>query len=408
MPQSPCCMLYMNQMPGDTAADRGRALLDEVIRRKASGQIGPRTLAIVLVHGANFDGELLLGDARATAMLPAVALLNALATGIQNDGATQMPAAPVVLSCCHAEQVAHQLGRLERPLLINGSREKLSRLDSEAVLRACIATADSSWRDDRPLEGESLFTTLSAVSADRLHLIDNDDWVEHRLLESSASLHAIGPQQAGLHTMDKLHHGSVNQLAESLLLFGLAGYRQLNTAVPVLHMVMRGDRRHLLEKTMLLLAMGEDINQTNADGDTVLHIASDFDAEDLSESEERSALIDRHFLLRALLDMGADPSRLNRDGESPAMLAYTTGGRALGSVFEPYSGTRIPTSERLGRLRAEAQYRGWACVLSLLDDPRQVTAEDGQDPFASDSDTDDSVDTDDASRPGQMSENSDS
>lgn len=395
-PQAPFNAIYCNQLPGATSIDRGHALLAEVARRRASGDIGPQTLVVLMLHGAVLNGELVLGDGEASMFLPATVLLNTLACGSRGNDDTR-PVAPIVLSACHAEWCAEALGRLERPVLINGSRHSLVPGDAQAVLQACVLHADNCWREGRAVQADSLFETLSSVSAEPLHLRHRDEWTAHRLLESSASLHDIDPRQAGLHVDAMLDHGSVDELAESLLLFGIDAHRRISPSIPALHRVVDGCDADAMEKIQLLLAIGEDVNQIDDDGDTALHRACQFDPNRLSDEALEKELVLRHGLARLLLENGADPDIENDDSMSPADLADEIG-QPLAGLFALDASIEARPEQRTQWLRNTAGQRGWESVLSLLDDPQQAMTVDD----------DEQASTADAATPDQIIEKSDS
>lgn len=432
-PQAPFAALYCDQLPGNTSTERGLALLDEVVRRRASGEFGPQTLVVLMLHGAIENGELMIGDTQASIFLPATVLLNALASGSRlNDDS--LPVAPILLSACHAEGIAGALGRLERPVVINGGRDPLLPADAQAVLQACVRHADACWREGRAVQAASLFETLSSVSAETLYLSDDDGLTEHRLLQSSSSLRHIHPLQAGLHVQTMLDHGSADELAESLLLFGLHAYRKFSPAIPPLHCVVNGCAEELMEKVQLLLAIGVDVNEADPDGDTALHLVCTEDPQwaeyDVAPEEE---LILRHNLARRLLENGADADVENNDSYSPADLADDIG-RPLSELFLMDPPVEVKSQQRTQELIARARHDGWTSVVSLLNNPQLAMGTGGYESHSSDDDTSDDEtsdaatsdaatpdrinnrqqpmeidgDTSDATAPDQMSEKSDS
>lgn len=402
-PHSTFSTLYCNQLPGETPIERGRALLDEIARRKASGEFGPQTLVVLMLHGGLDNGELMLCDATATLCLPAATVLGVLAHGSRASADTG-PVAPIVLSACHAELIVERLDRLERPVLVNGGRHALVPSDAQAVLQACVRHAEVCWREGRTVEAASLFDTLSSVSGEVLHLRDSNEWIEHRLLESSASLHDIDPRQAGLHIDAMLSHGSADELAESLLLFGLQAFRRISPSMPPLHRAIGGCNEELIEKVQLLLAIGEDVNETDDDGDTALHWACMIDPEWLEGRQPQpEELVLRHDLARRLLENGADPKLENEAGLSPEELAANFG-QPLAYLLRPDNRMDDKSQQRTEGLRDKARRQGWESVISLLADPQQIADGDDDDSYASDDDND----TSDAATPNQISENSDS
>ncbi len=401
-PRSPFSVIYCNEIPGTTPVERGQALLAEIERRRLIGEFGPQTLMVVMLHGAISNNELILTDVNADVAIPAVVLLNALAKGTREGRDESQPAAPIVLSACHAESLDAHLPKLERALLINGSRERLIEEDASAVLQICIRESENHWRAGQVVKADQLFEELSMCSGDALHLIDEEEWVEHRLLDSSASLHAIDPRQAGLHVGAMLDHGSVDELAESLLLFGIAAYDSVSPGFPAMHRVLRSGDEDMQEKIRLLLAIGEDINAGDEYDDTLLHIVCNYGPDGMADEKARKDLIFRSVMARMLLENGADPDALNEDGESPFDIASATGEPALCHLFYEDAGLVVDPQRAIDSLRQAAERNDWDFVLSLLDDPRQATEADGNDPFLNDDNSSD------AAMPDQSSAKSDS
>lgn len=394
-PQSPYCSIFFTELEGMTPTDRGHSLLTEIARLRHIGLLTPQTLVVVMAHGGILDGELIVGDLQKRTLLPAAELLGALSRCAHDPQDATTPVAPIVFSCCHAGLIADSPLDFGRPLLINGGEHSLFNLDADAVLQTCIQQACSSWREGRTLKAEQLFDTLSSVSGDILQLIDPEESLEHRLLESSASLHDIDPRQAGLQVVAALMNGDVDDLAESLLLFGLDAYQQVSLGKPCLHRTFTGNTEWSAVKLQLLLAIGVDVNATDEYGNTALHLACrPRPLQQSSQGEVES----RYRVIRVLLENGADPSLKNKAGNSAADLVHRSGLRALASLFEPTAGIRHSPQESTRQLMDAAVRHGWKNVLSLLADPQQAMEVDG----------DEESSTSDAATSDQIRENSDS
>ncbi len=132
-PPFPVSALYCNELTGAGPEERGRALLDEIRRRKASGEFSPFVPTLVFTHGEVINGELMLTDAHGSFLMPATVLLNLLGSVSGLPASVQGRPAPIILSCCKAEHIATSLDGFARPVLINGSRRNLSHLDAGSV-----------------------------------------------------------------------------------------------------------------------------------------------------------------------------------------------------------------------------------------------------------------------------------
>ncbi len=321
------------------------------------------------MHAEYLNGELLLTDRHGSVQLPAVVLFHWLAQkdGLPASFQRNMPLAPIVLSCCYAERIASELKHYPRPVLINASRYELAHNDAEMVFRRCITEAERAWQKGRPLDADQLFDAMSHTSGEPVHRIEAGNWETYHLLRSGTALEDIDGSQELLYLQAMLAHGSVNRLAEALLLFGLDGLhsyfhwdRASREGNPVLCYLANVDARELAAKILLLTALGEDIDQSDFDGNTLLHCAcscAGSDDDDLEGDE---------IFARLLLANGADPLVENDEGMTPVDLAGMTENEELIALFDPDADTSDYDNFRLGRMLERARAEGWDAVLSLL------------------------------------------
>ncbi len=401
--QMPASMLFTSELPGATPFEKGLALRDQVRARKAAGEFSAYQPTLLVFHGTVQDGELLLTDAQGSFMLPAIVLLHELSAELKQPAAAHDPRspAPVVLSCCFAEQVIPTLRNFPRPVLVNGSNHELDILDAQTVFHACAKAVEVAWRADRTVCKDTLFDVLSTTSGDRVHQLSNGEWLEHALPFSTASLSSLDDRQAALYLRAMLVRGNADDLAEGLLLFGTAPMHRLDPSITPLQYLLEFATYDLAGKVQLLLLAGEDVNAIDEDGDTLLHTICDIDpAARGDRTSEELAL--RYRLGRLVLAYGADPHKPNAEGITPADLAYAAGHPALTSLFEHGAnvGTRL---SHQAQLKVEATRLRWSSVLSLLADPSQLDDVDDAGVMDDGSDS-----TDDAATPAQISENSDS
>ena len=395
-PDFPVSALYCNELVGAGPLERGRALLDEIRRRKADGEFSPFVPTLVFTHGDVINGELMLTDAHGSFLIPASVLLAVLGSVAGLPASVRGQPAPIVLSCCKAEQVAASLEGFSRPVLINGSRRNLSHLDAESVFQRVLYETGQAWQDGGRVGTDQLFDAISRTSGEPVHRIEQDDWLTHHVLTSVTSLDEINAEQEVLYLIAKLSHGSVEQLAEALLLFGTEplhshfhwspGDPRSN---PVLWHLVLCDARDLPHKLVLLLALGEHIDQTDEAGNTLLHDVC------LWEGDEELPAGDE-LMARLLLANGANPLAKNDGGITPIDLAEGTGNEELIAVFKPDDDVGDYPDMRPAGLLARAEAEGWGAVATLL---RQALAR---------PDPSDQSDQPDHAGNFQMIENSDS
>ncbi len=375
LPATPHAILYCSELPGNTPIERGQYLLAEIRRRKAAGEFSTQTPALLFLHARRHNGELMVGDWHDRLSLPLAVLLHTLSAELfapGQAGAAGDPA-PVVLSSCEAGAATSQLQDFPRPILVNGGEDGLFEGDARAVFRACVRMAERSWREASPLPAQAWFDRLAAVSGEMLQQVGMGDWIVHDLLESSASLASCSEQQAALHVRAKLLHGSVDDLAEALLLFG-TGTLSNDGEMPAVHFLLEGEAHQLHAKVALLAAAGVPIDQRNAAGRSALYRACD-----LSDRHGGSGPGERMAIVRLLLANGARPDLAHAGGHTPQSLAAASGMPALQAAFDPQCIARDRNALGAGGLRIAATTHHWENVLSLLDDPQQAMEVDDTD-----------------------------
>lgn len=368
-PAVPNSTIYCNELVGADPLQRGLALLAGLRQRRQAGEFSPFVPTLVFMHGEVVNGELLLTDKHGSIQLPAIVLFHWLSSmdGLPASFHSGLPPAPIVLSCCHAERFASQLKSYPRPVLINGSEYGLSHIDAEMVFHRCVTEAALAWKTGRPLDADQLFDAISHTSGEPVHRIEAGYWETHHLLTSGTSLEEIGGSQEILYLQAMLAHGSVNRLAEALLLFGFDGLhscfqwdRETREGNPVLCYLSNVNARDLAAKIVLMTALGEDIDQSDFDGNTLLHRACSCAGDDDDDPGGDE------ILAKLLLANGANPLLENDDGMTPVDLAETTGNEALISLFDPDADTSDYDNFRLNRMIVRARSEGWGSVLSLL------------------------------------------
>ncbi len=370
-PDFPVSALYCNELVGAGPLERGRALLDEIRRRKADGEFSPFVPTLVFTHGDVINGELMLTDSHGSFVIPASVLLTMLGSTTGLPASMQGQPAPIVLSCCKAEQVATSLAGFSRPVLINGGRKNLSHLDAESVFQRVLHETGQAWQDGGQVDTDQLFDAISRTSGEPVHRIEQDDWLTHHVLTSVTSLDEINAEQEVLYLIAKLSHGSVEQLAEALLLFGMEPLQSHfhwspgdPRSNPVLWHLVGCDARDLPHKLVLLLALGEDIQQTDDAGNTLLHDVCLWQGDDeLPAGDELMA--------RLLLANGANPLAENDAGETPADLADASGNEELVAAFAPDADDSDYPEMGPAGLLTRAQEAGWGAVVSLLREAQQ-------------------------------------
>lgn len=390
--QMPASTLFMNELPGTTPIEKGLALLDQIRTRKAQGEFSAYTPTLLFFHGTVESGELMLGDANGSILLPATVLLHTLSRELESTahGHDSRVPAPIVLSCCHAEWLADSVRDFPRPIVLNGSKKEVDTLDAFQVFATCVKSIEHAWRSDLPVDPRQLFEAITTTSGERAHLLHDGDWLFHQLPYTTAGLHRVNAQQAGLYLRSQLMHGTVDALAEGLLLFGRSPLHQIDPLMTPLQALLMAGTRDIQAKMRLLLAIGEAADPVDEDGETLLHDICGCPA-DSGETDAAGFSALRTTVAALLLDHGADPHKPNRNGVTPAALAVSSGDPALAELLaRGRSGT--PEQHRL-QLAAMALQEAWESVTSLLDDPEQIDdapdhASMDVDSVASDSDDD--------------------
>lgn len=365
-PPFPLSALYCNELAGAGPEERGRALLSEIRRRKASGEFSPFVPTLVFTHGEVINGELMLTDTHGSFLMPASVLLSLLGSFAGLPASMQGRPAPIILSCCKAEHIVRSLDGFPRPVLINGSRRNLAHLDAETVYQRVIYETAQAWQDGKQADTDQLFDVISRTSGEPVHRIEQDDWLTHHVLTSVTSLDEINGEQEILYLIAKLAHGSVEQLAEALLLFGTEPLHSHfpwspgdKLANPVLWHLVTCDARDLPHKLVLLLALGEAVDQTDEAGNTLLHDVCLWQGDDdLPAGDEMMA--------RLLLANGANPLAENDAGVTPAELAEASGNEELHAVFDPDADDSDYPAMRPAGLLKRAEEEGWGAVITLL------------------------------------------
>lgn len=369
LPASPHTVLYCSELTGDTPVARGLALLSEIRRRQANGEFSVRTPVLIFMHASMRSGELLLGDRRGRLTMPLKVLLHALSRELPapDDGRAAAEPAPVVLSACEAGAAASSLQDFPRTVLINGGEHGLFQGDARAVFRSCLRIAEQGWHRGEPVPAARWFEQLAAVSGEVLHQTGKGEWVVHDPIASSSSLRSIGREQASLCVRAKLGHGSVDDLAEVLLLFGTAALEHEGSPPPMHHLLL-AKAEDLQAKIVLLAALGVSVDQRDRRGNTLLHRLCKSRIGAASEDEEEGRIV----LVRLLLANGADPEATDRAGRTPRELAARRGPPSLVAAFDPQPAAIDRPSAGPAGLRVAAAAQGWQSVLSLLDEPQQA------------------------------------
>ena len=214
---------------------------------------------------------------------------------------------------------------------------------------------------------------LASTSGEPVQLVGRGDWITHELLQSTTSLHRVGQRQRQLYLRAQLVNGSADDLAEALLLFGLAPLCEGRKTMPVLHVLGRTVRRNMVAKFLLLIAAGVPVDQRDKRGETLLHRACRLDPHGDYPAPLAEVVATRRRLARLLLANGADPLAENHRGDTPVDLAGDSGEEELISLFDPDADTSDFDLMRPAILRAYAEKRQWRNVMSLLDEIRHST-----------------------------------
>lgn len=405
-PSFPTHAIYCDELPGATPQQRGLALLDEIRALRAAGVLANDVPAILYFHGDVEQGELMLSDEAGSFSLPAIVLLHCLSKPEEFAPSVPSRPAPILLSCCHAKAVLPALDGIARPVLLNGGKHEIEQLDAECVIQRTLAEVEAAWRHGEPLSADTLFDALGRTSGETLRLVEPQRCVVHHPLRSAASADEVSGSQEILYLRATLSHGSADKLAEALQFFGLQGLHAhfLPSHHPVLWYLVNAGARELYCKIGLLLALGEPIDQANAEGSTLLHDACCCDADE--DDWEISECVDGEVeaigsvtLAKLLLANGADPLAVNHSGFTARDLAFASGNPALIALFAEDADRSDDRHYQPAALLARARREGRTALVALLesagicDDGRSArgAARLGQ-----------------AAQPPQISENSDS
>lgn len=361
-----------SELVGANPVERGLALLREIRRLTEAGEFSPFIPTAAFLHGTVQNGELILQGENGSFSIPAIVLLHALSVtqALPATASFESPCAPFVLSCCKAGHFAQFLPDSPRPVLISGGEHNVYGPDALAVMIRCIKEAQYAWMDGKALDTERLFDAISHTSGEPLHRIEQGQWQTHEVLHSVTSLDEIDPRQEVLYLCAMLAYGSVDQLAEALLLFGTDPlhrhfpYDSQSPARsnPVLWHLATNKTRDFLPKLVLLLALGEDVNQKNGKGNTLLHDACKWPHDD----DDR--VTGNETLARVLLANGANPYAQNRLCLMPSDLAQYSENDELIALFDPEAGSGNHPEFGPAGLMQKARRSGWGSVASLLEE----------------------------------------
>jgi hypothetical protein len=363
----PTSTIYCNELIGGTALCRSQFFLKELKNRIQRGEFSPYIPVFVFMHGVLADGELMLTDQHDSFRIPASVLFHVLA------GSSTVPApgntrqAPVVLSCCMAEKCAGSLAGYPRPVLINGSRHELSHVDADAVFRRCIYEVQKSWNAGETVDADQLFEAIASTSGEPVHRIEGGDWLTHDVLRSVTSIDSIDGSQEILYLRAMLAHGSADKLAEAILLFGMDGLRshfdwdaEQRSGFSVFWFMLDSDARDIEAKIVLLAALGEDIDQTDESGNTMLHDVC------LWRTSDDDEITGCPLLAELLLANGADPLAENDEGLTPVDLAGQSNNEKLIILFDiDADRSKYPILQVAGLLAASLR-DGRQSIVSLL------------------------------------------
>ena len=331
----PSSTIYCNELIGGTPLSRSRYFLEDIKLKIQRGEFSPHIPVLVFMHGVMENGELMLTDHHDSFRMPASVLFHALASHGKISDSDKNKLAPIVLSCCMAEQFASSLRSYPRPVIINGSRHKLFQMDADMVFRRCIHEVKKSWHAGLPVDTDQLFDAIGSTSGEPVHRIVEDEWLTHDVLHSVTSIDEIDGSQEILYLRAMLSHGSANKFAEAILLFGMEGLRshfdwdpEKRSGFSAIWFMLDSDARDIEAKIVLLAALGEDIDQTNSAGNTMLHDVC------LWRTSEDDKIIGCPMLAELLLANGADPLAENDEGLTPVDLAGQSDNETLIKLFD--------------------------------------------------------------------------
>lgn len=358
-----------SELVGANRVERGLALLDEIRRRKASGEISGGIPAGIFLHACVKNGELMLSDEHDSFSLPAAVLFHAMASdATPSTSCAAAQPAPVLLSCCKAAEFAKSLGNYPRPVLISGGEYNVYGPDANAVMIRFVQEAQLARLNGKALDTDRLFDVISHTSGEPLHRIEGAHWETHDVLTSVTSLDEIDARQEFFYLCAVLCNGTVDDFAEAVLLFGMEPLRRrFNQAPkggqapePVLWQLVLRNTRDLMAKLVLLLALGEDIEQKNRKGNTLLHDACKWRMDDDDET------IGNVELAEVLLANGASIYSKNARGLMPTDLAQASGNDDLNALLFSDRSSHARPELRPAGLHALARQCGWGSVVSLL------------------------------------------
>ncbi len=366
-PPFPTHGIYCDELPGTTPQERGVALLDEIRALATRGVLTNEVPTILYFHGEVDQGELMLSDEAGSISLPAVVLLNLLSKPDPCARPGPGRPAPIVLSCCHAKAVLPALAPIARPVLLNGGKHAIEQLDAESVIQRTLVEVESAWRSGNPLSADTLFDALGRTSGETLRLVEPHRCEVHHPLRSAQSPDQVGGSQEILYLRATLSHGSADKLAEALCFFGLDGLHSHFNPLhnPVLWYLVDSSARDIYCKIALLLALGEPIDQTNEDGNTLLHDACCCGADDDGHGDDGG--IGSVTMAKLLLANGADALAVNDDGLTPNDLAQASGNPALVSLFADDTDRSGDAYYQPAALLSRARRDGRTHLVSLLE-----------------------------------------
>ena len=167
----------------------------------------------------------------------------------------------------------------------------------------------------------------------------------------------------------RILRGSVDDLAETLLLFGKEPLLETGPGLaPAMHLLLDVSPDDLMPKIVLLRMAGIPIDQQDEIGETLLHrvcaIASNSFDPQRAERKIR--------LLRLLLANGADPNLRDHQGRSARTMSIASGNPRLSAAFRPDNIALDIADAGPEGLRQVATQQKWQCVLSLLDEVSQA------------------------------------
>lgn len=356
-----CKTILCDELPGQNNEERGAALLAML------AQADSTVPTIVHLHAEVKNGELILYDAAGSIALSASTLLHQLAQeGSEN---AEQAAAPVLLSCCHARELVKELlatgQQPRRPLIINGGKHELNMLDASHLQLAMIAELGAGKRGRFQLSAGQLFERLQPVTGEPLTLLAPEGNDEHRPLKAAGDPADIGALQQTLYLRAKLVHGSADKLAAAFLALGFDAYQSHfdPESNPALRFMAETPSKDFPHKLVLMLALGEDPNQQDEEGDSLLHLACAAD-DDGAGGDLAMA--------RIMLANGADPNLPNHHGQTAFDLARAAGDAEMLALLSERNPAVAFADCLPGRLLAHAAGQGWSAVVRLMLERTQV------------------------------------